>query len=197
MGSIKVRKTSNFSGVGRTAIVISNHAGILDPWIIFSSLPLPVFYRLLPVRPYATLDFKKENRLLRFFKKTGITGAIYYLYNVIAISRNGSFEEKINPLVHALQKKDSVLMFPEGSISTKEVIRPFKKGVVELYRRTGVPILPCVLKYRKRGILFYKIEVVFGEPLHIPKEILEGGGEFHMNSIEFLENKLKKLYEYV
>ncbi len=182
-----------FKGVKRPMIVTSNHKGPFDPWMIFLSLPFRVYLRLLPIRPFAKRRFKNKRSLLGLMSLLGIVGFIYYIYNVITIPDSDSFEEKIQPLVETLKSKDTILMFPEGSFFLNDGVGEFKKGTVVLQERTGVPILPCAVRYGERKLFRRKMNVSFGEVFYIPEHLIKGEEEY-TEARECLRGRVLELY---
>lgn len=183
-----------FKGVKRPMIVTSNHKGPFDPWMIFLSLPFRVYLRLLPIRPFAKRRFKNKRSFLGLMSSLGIVGFIYYIYNVITIPDSDSFEDKIQPLLNALKKEDTILMFPEGGFFLNDGVGEFKKGTVVLQERTGVPILPCAVRYGEKGLFRTKIYVTFGKTFFIPKELLNNS-EDYMEAREYLKEEILRLYK--
>ncbi len=183
----------DFQKIRKPVIVVSNHKSCFDPWIIFVSLPFKVLLRLLPIRPFAKNNFKK-NSLLWFLSSLKITAFVYYIYNVITIPDVDSFQEKIKPLVKALKEKNTILIFPEGKIILNEDVGEFKKGIVALQERTGVPILPCAVHYDKKGIFRRKTQVSFGKATYVPKKLLKNK-EDYTEAREYLRKEVLRLYK--
>jgi 1-acyl-sn-glycerol-3-phosphate acyltransferase len=183
----------NFQKIRKPVIVVSNHKNQFDPWIIFVSLPFKVFLRLLPIRPFAKDNFKK-NSFLGFLASSKIIVFIYYIYNVITIPDVSSFQEKINPLIRALKENNTILIFPEGKIILNEDVGDFKKGAVALQEETGAPILPCSVRYGKRRFLRKKVEVSFGKAFYVPKKLLKNK-EDYAEGRAYLRKEILRLYK--
>jgi 1-acyl-sn-glycerol-3-phosphate acyltransferase len=71
-----------------------------------------------------------------------------------------------------LRAGGSILLFPEGTRATEDVLLPFKRGGFLLALRTGLPIVPvgirgtrAVQPRGKRSISPGTVEVRFGEPI--------------------------------
>ncbi len=192
--SIHVRYEDEcFQGIENPTIVVSNHKNSFDPWIIFTSVPFKVFLKLLPIRPFATKKFHNKP-LLDTLSSLGIISFIYYIYNVITIPDTESFEEKTKPIINALNKKNSILIFPEGRITKDEDVGKFKKGVIYLQERTKAPILPCSIRFGNRGWFRRKAFVSFGKTFYTPKDLTEENERDYYEAREFLRKKIKILY---
>jgi 1-acyl-sn-glycerol-3-phosphate acyltransferase len=73
----------------------------------------------------------------------------------------------------------SIGIFPEGTYHKKDLLLPFKPGVISFAEKTGAPIIPFVIdstfKFRCRPI------IIFGEPIYVDKIEVD-------NKVLYLEN---------
>ena len=185
-----------FKGVKRPIIVVSNHKGFFDPWIIFSSLPFRVFLRLLPIRPFAKTKFREKGIFIGALSSLGILRFVYFIYDVITIPDVDSFDEKIKPLVKALEEQGTILMFPEGRIISGDEVGEFKKGAAAIQMITGVPILPCAVRYKKKFLFRHRIVVSFGSPVFLwNKDGLRTGAKKRKPQKSFDEKEREKALE--
>ncbi len=194
---IEFKNKSNTSSWRAPMIIASNHKGVLDSWIIFQALPFGVFYRLLPVRPYAAKKFSSSNKICCWLDRIGLIDLVYFIFNVVKIDHHLAFDKKIAPLVRALKDGQSIFLFPEGRLNYDFFdIGLFKKGVVELHRQTAVPVLPCAIKYHRRGSIGWRISVRFGEPFRIPEEIMvkDDLKMVYLQGTSLVRKKVKWLY---
>ena len=188
----------DFDHVRRPIVLMTNHQGMLDPWIISSSLPFGIFKRLLPLRPYASKRITDKSKLLYWLDRLNFVKIIYYLYDVLILPpKEASFDEKLAPSLEALANHESLIFFPEGGLTLTDEIRPFRRGIVEIQRRTGVPILPCAIRYHRRGWVGYRISVTIGQPMFIPETILNRREtkQAHFEGSEYLRAEMTRLYE--
>ena len=109
-------------------LVCSNHQSNLDPLILGSACPRPVNY------------LAKES-LFNF----GPLGWFLRWNDVIPIDRDGSGLSGIKETLKRLKKKESVLMFPEGTRSRDGELLPIKRGFCTLVKKAKVPIVPIGL----------------------------------------------------
>lgn len=180
--------------IKKPIIIASNHKNPFDPWIIFPALPFRVFLRLLPIRPFVTKRFSQENRLVKKMQYFGIVSFIYYIYDTVHIPDTDSFDEKIQPLIDVLKNGESILMFPEGKIIRSEDLGEFKKGVIYLQDKTGTPILPCSVRYYKKGLFRKKVSVSFGNNFYIPSKLFESDDDY-VKATEYLREEVLRLYD--
>jgi 1-acyl-sn-glycerol-3-phosphate acyltransferase len=141
----------------KTPIVfVSNHKGILDPFIISNSLPFHFLYQNLPVRILAsTKRFKKTTYFVNLIQKSNILNIIYWLYQCIPLKDEGSPEEKLENLQNVINKKYSVLIFPEGGIVKGNDVGDIKQGVSILRKNNPeIPFVFASIKYKKTRFPF-------------------------------------------
>ena len=119
------------------AIIVANHNSHLDTLVLISLFPLG----LLPkIHPIAAADYFLKNRFLAWFA-TRIIG-------IIPISR-GKASKSYDPLkscCDALDRGETIILFPEGSRGEPEQILQFKKGIAHLAERyPHIPITPAFI----------------------------------------------------
>jgi 1-acyl-sn-glycerol-3-phosphate acyltransferase len=185
-----------FLSVQRPLIVISNHRSIFDPWYISFATPFQILFgRIFPLRPYSSVELSEKSTLARILKTMGIMKVVYFIYNTITIPKGATLDEKILPLVGALKRNQSVLMFPEGKLIRDESISDFKKGVVRIHQLTGALILPVAIKYEKRASISRKVNVAIGKPFAIPKEFFDTSTNEFQSARNYIREKVLALYE--
>jgi 1-acyl-sn-glycerol-3-phosphate acyltransferase len=151
------------------SIIISNHNSHLDTMILMSLYPIA---QLDKVRPVAAWDYFMKNRWVAWFSQN-IIGIIPLKREV---SKSG--EHPFAALYQALEKGETIILFPEGSRGEPEEMRSFKTGIAHLAREfPHVPIIPSYIygagKALPRGeALFvpFIIDVVIGEALYLQDE---------------------------
>lgn len=84
------------------------------------------------------------------------------------------------------KKGKSVVILPEGTRSTNQQIRPFKKGVILLSKVTQLPIVPVYIensaRFWPKGSLFIKpgkLNVRIEKPI-FPNELAENDDADHI-----------------
>ncbi|GAB4337547.1 MAG: lysophospholipid acyltransferase family protein [Calditrichia bacterium] len=121
---------------GQPYIVIANHQSHMDIPVLVNSLPLEL--RIIS---------KKELFKIPFFG-WGMKGA-----GILSVDRSNR-RKAIETLKKAeqivVEKKLSILAFPEGTRSNDGKLQPFKKGPFVLAINTGLPILPVSISGTRR-----------------------------------------------
>ncbi len=111
-----------------SSIVVANHTSYLD--ILFS-----VFY----VKKAAIYMGKAELLKIPLFN-------IFFKYIDIPVRRQNPIDaaRAFEKASEWLDKGYSVIIFPEGTISSKGILKPFKNGAFKLAIQKKVPIVPAV-----------------------------------------------------
>ena len=116
---------------GAPAIFYANHASLLDPPFIVSTLPSrPVFIA------------KQELRWVP------VLGWAIWLAGFILINRRHQKQAYASLADAALQIRSgqSVAIFPEGTRSKDGEVLPFKRGSFSLAMESGVPLVPLAIR---------------------------------------------------
>ena len=116
----------------RPAIYISNHTSVLD---IFLAIWLS---------PMGTVGIAKES--IVYYP---LFGQIYYLSGHLRIDRSNprAAIRSMKKLAEYVKEHSlSIFMWPEGTRARDGRLMPFKKGVGHLALKTGLPIVPMVVK---------------------------------------------------
>ena len=144
-------------------IYFANHQSHLDWVLIWAALPRDL--RAL-TRPIAARDYWTKSAFKRW-----LTSAVF---NAVYVARQRSEDEDpLEPLVEALARGDSLVIFPEGTRSSRGQPQPFKSGLYHLAARfPEVALVPAWIDNVQR--VMPKGEVVpvpvlctvtFGEPI--------------------------------
>ena len=147
-------------------IYIANHQSHFDLVLIWAAFPheLRASTRAIAARDYWTKS------AFRRWLTTEVFNAIY-----VSRTRANPDEDPLEPLVEALMHGDSLVIFPEGTRSSKDEPMPFKTGLYHLARQfPDVQLVPTWIDNVQR--VMPKGEVVpvpilctvtFGEPLKL------------------------------
>lgn len=147
-------------------VLVANHSSHLDTAALLNLFPIA---RLRRIRPCAAADYFERTRALSFLSRT--------LFNVLPIRRTAIHGEN-NPIVQmrgALERGESLLLFPEGTRGRGPEMAPFKPGIAHLAEEfPGVPIVPAYLANLGRALPkgeFFPVpffcEVRIGAPLRL------------------------------
>jgi 1-acyl-sn-glycerol-3-phosphate acyltransferase len=118
------------------AVVAANHNSHLDVVALMSLFPLRMLHR---IRPVAAADH---------FSRPGPIGWMARkILGIIPIDRSGKGAENVlGPVREALERRDIVIIFPEGTRGEPEVLQKFRRGasvLAEAY--PDVPFVPVYL----------------------------------------------------
>ncbi len=106
-------------------LICANHQSFLDPIIIGASCPRPI-------------NYLARQSLFRFPPLTW-----FLLWNdAIPIDRDGSGIAGIKQMLRRLGRKESILMFPEGTRTSDGELQPIKLGFLSVAKRAKAPLLP-------------------------------------------------------
>lgn len=193
--SVKIKIDSSvLKEATKPIIIISNHQSLLDPWHVNVALPFRIFFNLLPIRMYAAAQRLKDPTSSKL-KNFGIMGLVYFLCDVIVIPNDGTYVEKIMPLIDALKRSETAFVFPEGGMSTDGIVKDFKRGAAELCYRTRNKILPVAIRFYS-GKIRKRCSINFGKVFQIPDELLSivEVDERHRVCSEYLRKIILQLY---
>ena len=149
-------------------IYFANHQSHFDLVLIWAALPKDLRNT---TRPIAAKDYWTASPFKHWLTRE--------VFNAVYVARTRTDDQDpLEPLVEALKKGDSLVIFPEGTRSNKGEPQAFKSG---LYHLAGqfpqVPLIPAWIDNVQR--VMPKGEVVpvpilctvtFGAPLHLAPE---------------------------
>jgi 1-acyl-sn-glycerol-3-phosphate acyltransferase len=150
-------------------IYFANHQSHFDWVLIWAALPRDLRTR---TRPIAARDYWTASPF-----KAWITREIFnavYVSRVPAAERAAD-EDPLEPLVEALESGDSLVIFPEGTRSSKGEPQPFKAGLYHLAEKfPGVQLIPVWIDNVQRVMPKGEVvpvpilcSVTFGAPLQL------------------------------
>lgn len=146
-------------------VLIANHASHLDTMSLLSLFPLAA---LRHIRPVAAADYFTRTPLMTWLSRTFI--------NILPIERRRE-ERTHDPLAvirAALDRGESLILFPEGTRAVSSTMAPFKAGIAIIAAdRPNVPIVPAWLGNMGRSLpkgefipVPFFCEVRLGAPCH-------------------------------
>lgn len=152
--------------VASGTLVIANHKTPLDPFII--SILFPWMSPVYPIRFMA--EFRKfAGQPLEFLRKIGVIYVIYFLFGAFSSRRGQGIERALALPVYFLNHKQSVLIFPEGSMVRGRELGTIRRGAGVLAAQTGRSIVPIALHYR-RGTYRLSVGEIFTLEPHLSED---------------------------
>jgi 1-acyl-sn-glycerol-3-phosphate acyltransferase len=150
----------------RQRIFVANHTSHLDFVLLWSALPGAVRAH---TRPVAAADYWERGKLRRYLAAR--------VFRAVLVHRNcGPRDPKASdPMLEALGRGDSLILFPEGTRGNGDELLPFKAGVFHIAKaRPSVQVVPVWMdnSYRvmpKGSLMLAPIlcSATFGAPVEI------------------------------
>ena len=135
------------------ALICANHSSAADPFFLAFALG-----RRRPICAMA-----KESLL-----KIPVLGKILKLAGTFGVKRGASDIHAVKYALEQLKKGEYVVLFPEGTrIKSREEGEP-KTGAAMLASRTGVPVVPVYIPFRKRPFRLHRVYI--GKPMYMKAE---------------------------
>lgn len=169
----------------RQRIYFANHTSHLDFVVLWSALPSNIRAR---TRPIAAKDYWEETALRRYLAEN-VFHAVLVERGAMAKARTpdeARFVSRslIEDMASALGKRNSLILFPEGTRGTGEKVGEFRGGLYHLaLRRPDVELVPAYLENMNRILPkgeFLPVPMLslltFGKPMQV--EPGEGKDEF-------------------
>lgn len=186
---IEVQGEKNLANLNLPVLFYANHLSAIDPAIIVKILPGQIRKRLA-IAAAADLLFDHG-------KYATWGGLLTFLFNIYPFARFGQIKSSLEYTGRLLDRGFSILVFPEGRVSTSGRLQPFKDGVGFLAVEMQVPTVPIKIAgtpkiiapgvelpcWPKRG----EVSIRIGRPL-----IFEPNDSY-IEATKIIENTLKKL----
>lgn len=108
----------------------------------------------------------------------------------IPIDRKKPEISSIKKSLEILNNNKNLLVFPEGTRTSKEDIEGLKNGVAMFCLKTKAPIIPMV--YLKKNKIFRRNTLVIGKPIEFDLEYNKENMQIVINRLEIEMNSLKQ-----
>jgi len=146
-------------------IIVANHNSHLDTMALLSQIPAKDLLRTHPVA--AATYFGRNNWL-------SILSNIFVNTLLIKRREEGGTSDALELISQYLEKRHSLIIFPEGSRGEPEKMQAFRKGIgVLLQKHPHIPYVPVyiqgtgkILPKGERLLVPYDAEVRIGEAIH-------------------------------
>ena len=147
--------------LGKSFVMVCNHASHLDTLSIVSALPLSHLHRAFPA---AAADY--------FFTSPVRVALTAIIANAVPFYRRVDIRHGLDLCRQLLANQGNILIiFPEGTRTLTGALAAFRPGVGSVVAGTDVPVLPCCLRgafqaWPKGAFLPrpYRLELVIGAP---------------------------------
>lgn len=114
------------------------------------------------------LHFVKKHRILgkKELFKNKLFGKLLKTLGVISVDRQANDTAAVKQILSALNKKQSVLIFPQGTRAKTPIIEgeTAKEGMAMFSIRTGTPVIPMMFDRKLRA--FHRTKLYIGEPIY-------------------------------
>ncbi len=193
---ISIFGEESLKGIKRPIIVVMNHKSSLDAFLF--GVCVPVRSEIWPLR-YMISRGSFKTPTLRVLDSFGILKVITFVFGHFPVKNGVGLKENLQLPFEALKKKEgSVAIFIEGERVFEEGLGEVKRGAAVLSMRSGVGILPIIIKNSfnlkpKDIFLRRKIKIIIGKKFTLNKTINENDSRY-LKEREFIKNKLKELY---
>jgi 1-acyl-sn-glycerol-3-phosphate acyltransferase len=125
-------------------IYFANHSSHIDTIALWASLP-PELRR--STRPVAAADYWGNDVMRRYIVLKALNAVL------IERNRNERSGDPLQPLYEALERGESLIIFPEGTRQAQRLPGPFKSGLYHLATRfPGVELVPVYLENLHRSL---------------------------------------------
>jgi len=131
-----------------------NHSGAPDFFVVFFGLPLKITLKLVPYR------FFIANR---FFRKS-VVRWLTMSYGGFPAKKHSAIEWGVPAAKHAMERGETVVIFPEGKVSKIDRVHPPKRGVEFLANENDVRIVPVRVKWHRDRGYINSYNLVIGKP---------------------------------
>ncbi len=161
----------------RASMYVQNHVSALDAHCACAAIPTPL----------CGLENASHLKLPGY-------GWIMRLANAIAVEKGaGRFAKIASDIKERANRNISILVFPEAHRTTDGKVRPFKRGVFQIARDAGIPVVPLAVRgmfeILPKGTLLIrpgKIEIYMGPQIEmagLTDEQVEQVAEFVRDTI--------------
>lgn len=177
---LEIRGEENLKNLKGPIVFAANHSSHLDTFVVLYSLPLRLRYRM-------AILMSIEHHFNHFFyhlgpwwrraaEATGFYLLVNLFINASPLSRTHGFKQVMENIGRILSRTWSILIYPEGGVTTDGSIKRFESGVGVIAHDMEIPVVPVringLFNILRNGILPWghlpkwpKVTVSFGKPL--------------------------------
>ena len=168
---LRIENRDVLNGLGGPVILAANHQSDLDTAVLLTALPSPWRYRMAPTGCDAC--FAGSRPLVRLLKYLQYVILLLLFANGFTLPRGiAALRRSMRHMAWLVDQKWSILIYPEGEISTTGELQPFEAGIGMFAARLNLPVVPVwidgtrrVWNRSSRMIRPGRVLVRFGAPL--------------------------------
>jgi long-chain acyl-CoA synthetase len=177
----RIRGRENLRNVEGPVLVVANHVTYLDIAWVLPALPMRFRHRLATaMRGERLAEMRRPPASLGFFART-LERLNYFLacglFNVFPLPKQAGFLQSFHFAGDLVDRRWSVLVFPEGVTSEDGNMTAFRGGIGLLARQLNIPVVPLYLDglfplKRENRILARpgQVRVTIGKPVRFSAE---------------------------
>jgi 1-acyl-sn-glycerol-3-phosphate acyltransferase len=113
---------------GGGVLVVCNHPTVLDPVFLTLALPRPMTHLVKPLPP-----------------PFAVVREFYRVFGCIETGGGHRTARAMERCARAIEEGRLMVVFPEGGVSARGVIKPFQPGAARLALATGCPVVPAAV----------------------------------------------------
>jgi 1-acyl-sn-glycerol-3-phosphate acyltransferase len=144
---LRIRNAEVLNSLDGPVILASNHQSDLDTAVLLAALPRPWCYRMAPTGCDAC--FAVNQPLVRVLKYLHYVILLLFT-NGLTLPRGIGFRVSLRHMAWLVDKKWSILIYPEGEISNSDQLLPFEAGVGMIATRLRLPVVPVRIDGTRR-----------------------------------------------
>jgi long-chain acyl-CoA synthetase len=177
----RIRGRENLRDLESPVLVVANHVTYLDIAWVLPALPMRFRHRLATaMRGERLAEMRRPPASLGFFART-LERLNYFLacglFNVFPLPKQAGFLQSFHFAGDLVDRRWSVLVFPEGVTSEDGNMTAFRGGIGLLARQLNIPVVPLYLDglfplKRENRILARpgQVRVTIGKPVRFSAE---------------------------
>jgi len=177
---LKVKGKENLKNIKGSIVFAANHISPLDTLTVVYSMPLKLRMRLAVLMSieyhFKNFFYHSGSRWRRIVEAVGFYLLVNLFINACPLSRTHGFKQIMENIGKLLSRKWSILIYPEGRVTTDGSIREFESGIGAIASEMEVSVIPVRIKglfnILRNGILPWghlpkwpRVTVSFGKPL--------------------------------
>lgn len=164
-------------------LIVSNHVGAVDPPLIGSWTPRPVWF------------MAKAELFRRWYSRVWMIG-----FHAFPVVRHSPDRQALKRALATLASGQVLVLFPEGHRADDGQLQRAQPGAGFLARHSNAPIVPLAITGSERvlgrgGVVLHRarVRMVYGPVFRIPERNPDGNRMDHQQTADFLMLKIAEL----